>query len=254
MIPNQRNESTRAEYPMRWTIMTVTVRCHLKERRPIRLRNDMNIRSLINEFQAGKPEVVIVDALIKQTGTLVFMGVILLFGLLSQLGRKYLPSIKGFLTPGLPWIVGAACVVGGIVFYNDFTNLGCRNQLMHLLRLLRQYNRFGREKEMEIVSRIHSQTRAAALVFLTACFMSFPLAFVIWYWSGVAMIVDVTNNIKGTHIHPTFGSKLFFNGYGVLLGLSFSWIVQLLDSARSESLLLSAKYRRKKILTESRII
>ena len=215
----------------------------------------MTLKTLIDEFRSRKPEAVIADGLIRQGWFVLFACFALVYGVVSNVVRKYIPSIRPYLTSGLPWIIGAACILVSILIFHRFTNWGRRRRLFLLIRLIRRYSRFSHEKEMEVVSRIHSRTRAAALVFLMTLHLAFPLAIAIIYLFGVAIISDVTNNIKGTHIHPSFGPKLLFNVYGVVLGLSFSWMVILLESARLESLLLSAKYRRKMIVDwQARIV
>ncbi len=164
---------------------------------------------------------------------------------LSDFARKYIPFLRAYLTPGSPWMIAAAFIAIGTLLYYRFTDGGRRSRLVRLLRLRRRYNRFSHEKEMEVLSRIHSQTRAAAIIFLMTSLLVLPLAIAICYLFAAAIIIDITNNVKGTHIHLSFLPKLFFNAYGIALGLSFSWILHLLESARMESLLLSAKYRRK---------
>ena len=208
----------------------------------------MTVKTLIDEFRSRKPETVIVDALIRQAGVCFFAAFLFGVGALSDYVRKYIPSIRVYLTPGPPWVIGAAIILAVIFIYDGFTNRGRRSHLLRLLHLLRQYDRFSHEKEMEVVSRIHSRTRLAALVFLMTSFLTLPLVVAFFYSFGIAIVSDITNNIKGTHIQLSFGPKLFLNAYGIALGLSFSWIFHLLESARFESLLLSGKYRRKMIV------
>ncbi len=187
----------------------------------------MTRKTLIKEFRSKKPETVIVDGLIRQAWTFFFQQAWPLFiaifyfgyGILSHFVRKYIPSVRIYLTPGLPWVISAVCIIIGILIYNGFTNRGRRSYLLRLLRLIRRYNRFSHEKEMEVISRIHSRTRAAALVLLMTLFLTLPLAVVSGYLFGVAIISDITNNIKGTSFHPPFGPRLFFNVYGIALGL-----------------------------------
>ena len=206
-------------------------------------------KSLIEEFRSRKLEAVIVDGLIKQAWIVLFAFLALLYALLSHFAGKYSPSIRAYLEPRLSWAFFAAYIafVIGLFFYYSSTDRGRRSRLMRLLYLLRQYDRFNHRKEMEVVSRIHPRTSTAALVFLLTSLLAAPLGIAIIYLFGVAIISDITNNIKGTHINPSFGPKLFFNGYGIVLSLSFVWIVHLFESARLESLLLSAKYRHKMI-------
>ena len=209
----------------------------------------VTLGSVIAELRSRKPETLIADGLIKGAYDLVFPLFLAGIGFLSHFARKYVPSIRPYLTPSLPWVVVAACIVAAILIFNTFSNWGRRSRLLHLLRLVRRYDRFSHEKEMEVVSRVHSRTSAAALVFLVTFVLMLPLAAAISVLFGVAIISDITNNIKGTSIHPSFGPKLFFNAYGIGLGAFLSWIINLLESARLESLLLSPKYRRKMILT-----
>ena len=201
-------------------------------------------KKVTDEFRSRRSEAVIVDMLVGVASA----ALIAVPSLLIHFASSYIPSISAYLEPGLPLVFGvvySAVAVGMLVYYS--TNRGRKSRLIRLLRLLRQYGRFNHTKEMEVVSRIHSRTQAAALVFLFTSLLATPLLITITYFFAVAIIADITNNVKGTHIHPSFGPKLLVNGYGIVLGLSFFWIFQLLESARSESLLLSAKYRRKMI-------
>lgn len=219
----------------------------------------MTCKTLIAEFRSRTPEKAIVDEFIKRLWLVVFAALVVAYHFLGRFAGKYVPAIRSyFFVPSFPWVFGVLCiVVGGTLIYGRFTIRGRRSQLRYLLHRLREYKRFSHEKEMEIVSRIHSRTRGAALIFLVTLFLTVPLAIAISYWFGVAIIVDITNNVKGTHtrIQPTLGSKLFFHAYGIALGVSFYSILRLLESSREDSLLLSGKYRRKMIYRwQTRII
>ncbi|MBV9224990.1 MAG: hypothetical protein JOY85_13225 [Acidobacteriaceae bacterium] len=209
----------------------------------------MTLKTISDEFRSRyrQPEKLIVDAVVKQAGAWLFGTLILLYTVLAPYVRHHVPAVGAYLLTGRPWWGVTLGIVVVWVVYIQFTHHGRKRRLRYLLRKVHQYKRFNHEKEMESISRMHAQTRKAAILLLQIFLVSLPLILTIIYLFGTAIISDITNNIKGTHYQPPMGSKLFFNLYIWAIGAALSYCSNLLESARVEALMLSAQYRHRKL-------